>query len=174
MIVHTSHTSHPHNNNGFSIVETMVYLSVLVLVTGVIVTTFLSLDTVLVRNKTDREMTQSATVALERIVRTVHDATSVTAGQSAFGTSTGALALSSTGTTTRFYIASSTLMMSENGVTVGPLTSESVPVQSFVVTHYTGSSTEMVRVALTLKAQSKAASSTRTFYTGAVLRGTYD
>ena len=163
-----------HRTQGFSLIEIMVYLSVLVLVAGALVTTFLSLDTVLVRNKTDRALTESARVSLERLVRDTRAAQAVNTGLSVFDDPSGALALTQGATTTRFYVTGESLMLSVNGVELGPLTSSAVVVQSFVVTRYVASTTEMVRTALTLSASSKAASSTRTYYSSAVLRGTYE
>lgn len=166
--------SHTQTQGGFSLVETVVYLGIIVLVAGALITTFLSLSTTLARNTAERELTHSANASLERIVRDIRSAASVNTGLSTFGTSTGALALLASGTTTRFYIANGNLMVSLNGVELGPLTSEQVTVQSLVFHHYVGSTTDMVRAALTLSATSKAASSTHTFYSSAVLRGSYE
>lgn len=168
------HTQGAYRKKGFSLVEVLVYLAVTVLVAGALITTFLSLDTVLLRNKTERELTESARASLERIVRDMRLANGVNTSQSTFGVAGGALALTDGATTTRFFVESNTLKMSINGTTIGPVTSKAVTVQSFVVQRYVGVESEMVRVALTLSATSKAASSTRTYYTSAVLRATYE
>lgn len=159
---------------GFTLIETMVYLAVTVLVAGALVTSFLSLDTVLLRNKTERELAHSASVSLERIVREIRTAESINLTASAFGTTTGALSLVASPTTTRFYLSNGDLWVSTNGTPIGPLTSDAVETRAFSVHRYVGNNTEMVRIGLTLSASSKAASSTRTFYTSAILRGTYE
>ena len=159
---------------GFALIEILVYISVMVLLGGALVTTFLSLNTVLLRNKTERALAESASVSLERMVRTIRGAATIDLGQSTLNTSLGALAVSEGTTTTRFYISGGNLFISENGVDQGPLTSDNVIVNDVVFNRYIGSTTEMVRVALTLSAFSKASSSTRTFYTSAVLRGSYE
>ena len=173
-MIREAHTGSRYGQHGFSLVEVLVYLAVTVLVAGALITTFLSLDTVLLRNRTERELTESSRVSLERIVRDMRLADGVNTTQSTFGATAGALALTDGATTTRFFVESNVLKMSINGVTVGPITSNSVTVQSFVVRRYVGTETDLVRVALTLSATSKAASSTRTYYTSAVLRGTYE
>jgi type II secretory pathway pseudopilin PulG len=160
--------------HGFSLVEAMVYIAVLVFVAGALVTTFLSLDTVLLRNKTERELTESARVSLERMVRDMRAADGINTSLSTFGVANGALTLTEGATTTRFYLSGGDVVMSVNGTELGPLTSNNVTVESFFITRFVGTHTEMVRVALTLSASSKAASSTRTYYTSAVLRGTYE
>lgn len=146
----------------------------MVLLVGAFVTSFLSLDTVFVRNATERALAQGAQVSLDRLTRAILSADTVNTGLSTLGTPLGALALTESSTTTRFYVSGDALMMSVNGTDLGPLTSDSISVEDVVFYRYVGSTTEMVRVALTLSAIGKASSSTRTFYTSAVLRGSYE
>lgn len=159
---------------GFSLVEMMVYLAVLVLIAGALITTFLSLDTTLVRNKTDRELTHAASVSMERLVRDIRSADRVDTVASTLGATSSVLVLDGGATTTSFYLSSGKLVVSVNGTEIGPLTSDAVTVNSFTANRFVGTTTEMVRVSLSLSAESKAASSTRTFYTSAVLRGSYE
>ncbi len=174
-MIHTYiHTQNRVSNRGFTLIEILFYIAIMVLLSGAFVTTFLSLDTVLVRNRTERELSQSASVSLERIVRDIRASNSVNAGLSSFGTSPGVLTLVEQSTTTRFYLSGGSLLVNVNGTEIGPLTSGAVTVQDLTFYKYTGSTTDMVRVGLTLSAQSKGASSTRTFYTSAVLRGSYE
>jgi Tfp pilus assembly protein PilW len=169
-----AHDMKKRTKHGFSVVEILIYLSVTVLVAGALVTTFLSLTTTLLRNKTEQELAHSASVSLERMVRDIREAHSVDTGMSVLGTSPGVLELESASGTTRFYVTGDDLVVSVDGAVVGPLTSDVVTVQNVVFNLYTGSTTNMVRIALTLSAVSRAASSTRTFYTSAVLRGSYE
>lgn len=169
-----SYSIHKKNARGFSLIEILVYLAVTVTLAGALVTVFLSLNTTIARNTTERALMEGANVSLEQLSRVIRDADSINAGLSTFASTTGALALVESTTTTRFYLSGSTLMMSVNGADVGPLTSDEVSVGGVTFTRYTGSTTEMVRVGLTLTAIGKASSSTRTFYTSAVLRGTYE
>jgi Tfp pilus assembly protein PilW len=160
--------------HGFSLVEMLVYVAVVVFVAGALISTFLSLNTVLLRNRTERELAESARASLERIERDIRNADSINTALSTLGSNPGVLVLTGTGTTTKFYVSSSTLMLNVNGVDLGPLTSDAVTVRSIVFNRYVGTTTDLVRVTLTLSAVSKAASTTRTFYTSAVVRGTYD
>lgn len=169
MYKHTHHTF-----RGFTLIEVLVYLAVTVTVAGAAVTTFLSLNDVLLRNRTERTLAHAANVTLERMVRDIRGASSIDSAQSAFGTSPGMLTVSTGATTTQFSVSSGNIVVSVNGSELGPLTSDDVSVENLVFTRYLGTSTEMVRVALTLHAESDAASTTRTFYGGAVLRETYE
>lgn len=159
---------------GFTLVEVLVYIAVTVLIATAGVSMFLSLDTVLLRNATERALTHSATVSLERIARDIKVSTGVNTAQSTLGASPGVLSLNQAGTTTVFSVSGGNLIVAVNGTEIGSLTSEGVTVQSLVFTRYAGTVTELVRVALTLSVSSKAASSTRTFYTSAVLRDSYE
>lgn len=159
---------------GFSLIEVLVYIAVTVLIAGACVTTYLSLDATLIRNRTERILAHSASVSLERMVRNIRGAESINNAGSTFGTSPGALELVSGTTTTKFSISGDNLVVAVNGGTPGPLTSEEVIVRDLVFTRFTGAVTDMIRVQLTLSANTKAASTTRTFYTSAVLRGTYE
>ncbi len=164
-------------SRGFSLIEILIYLAITVMVSLAGVTTFLSLDTVLLRNQTERVLTRAATVSLDRLLHDIREADAVNTGLSTLDVSNGVLALTNTPTTTTFAISGGNLVVSVNGVELGPLTGDDVVVQDVVFSRYVSggaTSTELVRVALTLSASSKAASSTKTFYTSAVLRGSYE
>jgi hypothetical protein len=113
-------------------------------------------------------------VALERIGSEVRSGLSLNTAQSTFGSSPGELTIGYATTTSNFSVSGGKLVFTQNGVVIGPLTSEDVVVESFIVDRFMGTTTELVRVSLTLSGNSKAASTTRTYYTSAVLRGTYD
>ncbi len=159
---------------GFSLVEVMVYLAVTLALAGALITTFLSLSTTLERNATERTLTRGAQVSLERISRTLRSADSINLGLSTFGTSFGTLALTESGTTTRLYVSGNRLVLEINGTVLGPLTSDALTVEDVIFHRYVGSTTDMVRVALTLSAVGRSSSSTQTFYTSAILRGSYE
>jgi type II secretory pathway component PulJ len=171
-------TSHHYNyggsKQGFSVIEMLVYMAVLVTVTLAGVLTYLSLSTNLVRYETERALSHAAQVSLERMVRDIREATSVNTGLSTLGTSPGVLTLVSGATTTKFSLSTGNVLLTRNGVDVGPLTNDNVTVNQLMFTRYTGTSTELIRIALTLSASNKAASTTQTFYSSAVLRGTYE
>lgn len=162
------------SHRGFTLIEMLVYIAVMLLVTTAGIMTYLSLDMVLLRNATERRLTNAADVAIERMVRDIRAAESVNGGLSTLGTSPGVLVLVDGSTTTTFSLSGGKVMVNVNGTDIGPLTGEGVTVDALTFTDYVGTDTELVRVALQLTASSSAASSTRTFYTSAVLRGSYE
>jgi type II secretory pathway pseudopilin PulG len=161
---------------GFTLVEILVYVAVTVLVMLASVTTLLSLDDVLIRNQTERALTNAANVTLERVLRDVRGATNVNLGLSSFGSSPGTLVVETeaAATTTEFYVTGGAVHASVNGNDIGPLTPSSVSVESLIFYHYIGTSTEMIRTELTLRAESKVASTTKTYRASGVLRGSYE
>lgn len=161
-------------NGGFSLIEMLVYLAVMIVLVGALITSFLSLNTTLARNATERALMRGAQTSLERMTRDIMRADGINMGLSTLDTPLGALAVTESTTTTRFYVSGDALMVSVNGVAQGPLTSDALSVENLVFHRFTSSTSEMVRVALTLHSSSRSASSTRTFYTSAVLRGTYE
>jgi type II secretory pathway pseudopilin PulG len=161
-------------SRGFSLIEVLVYIAVTVFISTAGVLTYLSLNTVLLRQETERSVNHAALVALEKISRDIRGATTVDTAQSSLGTSPSTLVLDAGTSTTGFAVSGGVLVYTRNGVEVGPLTGTDVTIEDFTVNRYTGTSTELVRVSLTLSAENKAASTTRTYYTSAVLRGSYE
>ncbi|HEU4677668.1 MAG TPA: type II secretion system protein [Candidatus Paceibacterota bacterium] len=162
------------NKRGFTLIEMLVYVSVMLLIAVGLITTFHSLDTVLLKNRDDRALTESASVALERMGSALRGATIVDTGASTLGTSPGVLTLIAGATTTTFSLSGGRVILSENGEEVGPLTGSDVTVDDLRFTHYVGTATELVRVALTLTRVGSVSTSTRTFYSSEVLRGSYE
>lgn len=165
---------HRLQRRGFSLVEVLIYVAVVVSISIAGVLTYLSLHTTLLRHATERTVNHAAQVALERLSRELHTATGVNTVESTLGSESSVLALDAGATTTTFSVDGNALMLARDGTTLGPLTGADVTVRSFTANRYLGTSTEMVRIALTLSAETQAASTTRTYYTSAVLRGSYE
>lgn len=159
---------------GFSLVETLVYLAVMVLMVTACIGIFSSLNTILARNAVERELTTSASVTLERMLRDLRAADIVDLTPSTFNVSPGTLTLVQGTTTTAYTLTGGSVFVTVNGASPYPLTGDQVTVDSLVFSRYATSTIELVRVALTLSTHAKAASSTRTFYTSGVLRGAYE
>ena len=158
---------------GFTLVEMLVYMAVFMLIASALVITFLSFDTTLIRNKTERVLAQEARVGLEHILLAIRHADSVDVTMSTLDSSPGELVLDGD-EETRFYISGGILMMDVEGTTLGPITSDAVTVDDITFNHQSGIATDIVRVELVLSSNTKALSTTRTFNAGAILRGTYE
>lgn len=162
------------SGRGFTLIEMLVYMAVLVVVVGALVTTFLSFNTVFFRNTAERALTEEARIALEYILGSIRQADMVNVAESVLESSPGTLVLSTNGIETTFEVSSSTLTVSEDGNEVGPLTSDAVGVDALTFIRYEDTATELVRIALTLSVDTPVYTTTKTFYASAVVRGTYE
>jgi prepilin-type N-terminal cleavage/methylation domain-containing protein len=158
---------------GFSLVEMLVYMAVFLLIASALVITFLSFDTTLIRNKTERVLAQEARVGLEHMLLAIRHADSVDTVLSTLDTSPGELILEGD-ETIRFYLSGGILIMEVDGETLGPITSDAVTVEDITFNYQSSAATDVVRIELELSSVTKAASTTRTFNAGAILRGTYE
>lgn len=162
------------NRSGFSLVEMLVYIAVLMFAVTAMVVSFLSLDTSLIRNQAYRELTHTANIVLERMVRDIRAAetanTSV-ANQLTLVTPNGA-------TTTVYALSGNDIDLTVNGIDLDTINDADVSVDALTFTKYDNVGTELetslVRVTLTLSVSTNGTSATRTYYTSAVLRGTYE
>lgn len=163
-----------HAKNGFSLVEVLVYLAVVVLLAGAIITSIFSLVDVFSKNSYERELTDAAAMTLERISREAHSASGFDLGSSLLNISPGAVALVNGPTTTEFYVSNGRVILEVNDVVLGPLTPENVSVDGLMFHRLNSTSSEALRVTLTLSIDEGTASTTMIFHTAAVLRNTYE
>jgi Tfp pilus assembly protein PilW len=160
--------------NGFSLVEILVYIAILLLVTVASVSLYLTFNTIFVRNEVERKLTYAANVTLERIVRDLRASDLVDLTPSTFNVSPGTLKLIQGATTSIYTLVGGDVTVTVDGIPLGLLTGEGVTADSLIFTRYAVPNAELVRVALTLSTHDKSASSTRTFYASGVLRGAYE
>lgn len=161
---------------GFSLVEMLVYIAVLVMISTAVVSTYLSLDSVLARNQTERAVTKAAAAAMEHMLRDIRAASTVNTAERSLPDE---LAVDrGLSTTTEFYLVDERIYVDVNDQTIGPITPEEVSVSDLTFDHHehTGTSleTEAVRISFTIAVETKSASTTRTFYSSAVLRDSYE
>lgn len=153
----------------------LVYISILVLVSGGALTLLFSLSDRMAEQRANQLVTRASESALERILNEIRTADSVDVFYSTLESTPGVLTLVDGATTTEFSLSGNTVVMEVNGGVQAPLTDERVSVGSLRFFMYDNTVTEMVRVVLTLSATSSDATTiTKTFTTGATLRGSYD
>jgi type II secretory pathway pseudopilin PulG len=161
--------------HGFTLLEVLIYIGILLLALTVVVGIFFSLNTVFERNRVERTLAHAAQSVLDRVIYDAYRATTVDTLNSVLNASSSRLTLTQgAATTTAFYIATGTVMVAVNGVEEGPLLPSDVSVDALTFHHFANTFSEAVRVGLTLSVSSKAASTTQTFYTTVVLRSSYE
>ena len=161
-----------HKKRGFTLVEVLVYLGILLVASSVAVSVLLSLRFVFERNRIERTLGDTATSILERLVREARDAKSIST------ISSGVLELTHSPTTTRFYQSGEDVMIRTvvGGVAVSDyaLDSTRVAISNLTFASYSAGTTTMVRASFSAKVTGAYASTTENFSTAAVLRGSYE
>lgn len=155
--------------NGYTILETVVYVSILAIIVMTALGSILTMYRAFGKTKIERKVTTNGEVALERIVREIRAATS-TKATSVFQTHPGALALS-TGET--FTISNGIAQVQEDAAPAQNLTSSDVSVTNFVFYKTVTSNSEMIKVEMTVESGAGVFLKSRKFYGGAVMRGAY-
>jgi type II secretory pathway component PulJ len=162
-------------NKGFSLVEMLVYISVLTIIFVVIVETLLSFTSSYHRLAALRSLDHTATDSLERVTRDIRNATSIDAVNSVFGGTAGALSVVATqnsiSTTTKFYLASQALDVNVNGTLVGPLTNTNVAVTALTFTSLTSTNSTAVKVDMTLAATDGPLTVSKIYHSTIILKG---
>lgn len=171
-------TSFKKNSKGFSLIEMLVYISMLVIMLLLIVQMISSILKTERTSASARRIESSAIFALDRIGREIRNAESVDA-TSVLNTTSGSLVLNSlnasgTPVISEFSLISGVLHLKTNGVDTGALTRSNVTVTQLKFNLLTSSTTEAVKIELKLDSGTSTTYRTETFYSTVVLRGTYD
>lgn len=167
-------------SRGMSLVEMIIYLSLMVLLLGVIVNTVLVLTTHYRAVRNTREIEDSATAVIDNLSRQIKNADEYIAASSTFQTSPSRIALvdrdytTGNSTTTEFYVSNGKVMIAENGIELGPLTKESLVVVGFILKPITTSRSTAIKIELSMQSDQAAPSIiSKNFYTTVVMRGSY-
>lgn len=168
-------TFYPNRKNlGFTLIEMLVYISILTLVSGGALTLLFSLGDQINAARAERLLSHSAQTALERMLYDIKEADYADIFLSDFDVTPGVLRVVQVASTTEFSVAANTLYYAKDDVNQGPLTDDRVSVDSLYFYHYDNSVTELVRIAMTLTVTVGETTITRTFNAATTLRGSYD
>ena len=162
-------------HKGFSLVEIIIYVSILALVMVVIVNTLLSFGSTYRDVRMQRSIDTSALTSLERMTRDIRSAKNILVNQSSFNTTPGVLSLyavdGTVSTTTRFYLNNSVLQVDINGTYSGPLTLAQVSVTNLTFNRLVSTSSEAVKINMTLQYVYGSTTKTKNYQTTVVLKG---
>ncbi len=162
---------------GYTLLEAIIYIAILAMLT----VTFINLLFTMVKSYTEfrltRNITASASLVMERIVREIRQATSVDL-TSTLGSHPGRLLLNTTdgngaATTRDFYLTLGTLMVKEGSGAAASTTAKSVSVDNLVFRQINTANSSAIKIEMTLTAKRGEVSRTEKFYNTAVLRGSY-
>ncbi len=160
---------------GFSVLEMLIYIAILVLMLSVIMNIVISVTRSGRIIKSLRNIENSAVLGLERIGRETRQAESVDLVSSILGVSPGQLVLKGTDAlgnprTIKFYLSSGALMFSENGVEVGALTQIEARVSNLVFRLFSGPNSQGIRTEMTIESGTSTHYRSDNFYSSAILR----
>lgn len=165
--------------NGFSIIEIIIYFSLLTIISTLVIGNIISLFKNYNIVRANQEIEYNAITILDKITRDTRDAKSVNISDSSFSVALGAISLniaSSTNdtasNTVKFYLNSGKIKYRKDGVDFGNLSTNSVTVSNFKIYYISGTTTEAIKVELNLEVTPHLNSSTisKNFYTTIQLR----
>ncbi|MEK7116925.1 MAG: hypothetical protein AAB837_02060 [Patescibacteria group bacterium] len=165
-------------NRGVTLIETIIYIVLLVFVMSLIVQTLVATSGVYRNIKLTRELESSGTIAMESMLREIRNASSVVVSESELLKNPGVLTVfgideDSNSYSITFDVSSSTIRISKNGSIPTALTSSSGVVSYLMFTQVATSTSEGVRIELEMSGVLGLASSSERFYGFSVLRGSY-
>lgn len=165
----------PSGVEGFSLLEMLFYMAILVLLLAVMMNMVISV----VRSgriiNSLRNVENSAIVSLERLTRELRQAESVNVSLSTLDSNPGKLVLEGTDETgsprtTEFYLSLGRLLFKENGVDVGALSRSDARVSSLIFRRFAGPNAEGIRIEITIESGTSTHYRSEKFYSSALLR----
>ncbi|MEK7642331.1 MAG: hypothetical protein AAB392_00845 [Patescibacteria group bacterium] len=164
-------------NSGITLIETIIYSVILLLVLFAITTTLGSLTSSHREALVNRLVQSSGSVAMEKMMREIRSAEAVNLGSSSLGVSPGALSLTGINEQTpysvSFNLGGGILQVTKDGGSPGNLTSSATTITELIFERLTNSNSEGVRVTLEIQATVGNKTKTLELTDFAVLRGSY-
>ena len=164
-------------SRGLSIVEALISVAILVFVFSIVVSVVVVLAQGQGHIRVSRRLDSAAIISMERMTRTIRNASAFDIARSVFDTHPGRLSVIETGegvsTTTLFSLSGATLMVGENGITEGPLTSSLVSVDSLIFRHIVTPVSEGVRIEMQVSSVYGTTTGKAALYTTVFARGSY-
>lgn len=158
--------------NGFTLVEVMVYLFILLVVSTASIGLLLSLDDFIQQYQVETALYRSGTNVLEPIMVAIREGDDYDSVNSIVNDPlTGKLVVHNGGVATEFAIVAGAIELTVDGDNKGNLLSDGVVAQGFTVYSYTTGVGTYVRVKLDLEATVGGVVKSITLYDGAVIRG---
>lgn len=161
--------------NGFSLVEVLVYISILTLVLSIIIGSLITMAQIQERVIAGKAVDRSAVVALDRILREVRLSDSIDTVNSVFDVPESVLSVEREGVSgpIKFYVLNDVFYLDKEGSTYR-LINEKVVVENFSVFRIEAGESEAVRVNLVLSYPYSDGSVEQSFYITAILRGSLE
>jgi len=163
---------------GFTLVEMVVYIAILVLSTILFINLLLSITTSYRTLKAVQSIHSSAVSSIDRMGFEIRGAKAVVSANSVFDAHPGKLVLtiptSSGDITKEFYLdGSGILIIKEEGVDQGPLTKNNIEITSLIFRHLSATSSA-IKIEMTIEGSNGKITKSAVFFDTFVLRGKYN
>lgn len=163
------------NKRGYTLVEAIIYVSVLAVFFIIIVNSLVSFTkpyrNILVLRTIDR----SGLEAMEKLSREIKKSTAVDLIASTFGTNPGVLSLVATSngfsTTTRLYLDNGILKVDVNGVYYGPLTNSTTTVTNLVFNRMTSGVSSAIKIDMTIQMTNGSIIKNKSYHSTVIIKG---
>ena len=157
---------------GFTLVDTLVYVAILVIVSTAGVYFMISLSEVLTQYRIDTALYRSGTSAMEQILVGIRQAESLDSVTSVVDDPTAGIFAATRGaSSTEVAFVGNELQLTLDGQPYGPMTDPQISVAHFTVFQHPTADGELIRVRLHLEASINGVNKGMTFYGGAIIRG---
>ena len=164
------------NKKGISAVETIIYVSILLILTITIIAVVLQMTMYLREVKKYNETRRSGALAIERMIREMRTMDQVIVASSTLGSSPASLGLRGPNNTSLLFRLSgqSTIEMVKNGSTTAILSSENVTISNFILRMSTTTKSIGIKIELSLTSESGGGvAKSQDFFGSVVLRSSY-
>ena len=163
---------------GFALLETIVYVSILTVLSVSLVSSLLLLNQSLQRIVIYRIIDDSAQEVMEKIIREVRAAHTVDTISSVFSINPSTLVLDTTDTIgnpeqVEFSVISGRLELERNTASLGFLTPQEITIDEFILDRIVTPQSEAIKVSLLLSGTRGLVTVSETFNTTVILRGSY-
>ena len=165
------------NKRGVSLIETLVYVAILAIILTFVMSGVLSLFKVSERVRSSRLINQTASVALERMVRDIRDAVSIDISGSILDIHPGSLTMLTVGgggaNISVKYALSGDKLVRILGTDEEIMTPNNVVISQLVFKHITTTNSEAVKIKMLIEDEDQEIGETREYSIIVVLRNSY-
>ncbi|HEU0080557.1 MAG TPA: prepilin-type N-terminal cleavage/methylation domain-containing protein [Candidatus Paceibacterota bacterium] len=165
-------------DGGFSLAELIVYVALVAILLGVIVSTALSMGAVYRRSRTYLDINSAAVTAFSRFSRDIRRASAIDLNDSVLAATPGRLTLlmkrsDDTNDSVSYYVSDSKVKVDENGAYAGDVTQGDVAVFNLTFRKFASASSTAIRIEMTMAPAASTSVPALNFYGTYVLRGSY-
>ena len=163
------------SSSGFTLVETLVYLFIFILISSGAIGLLFSLNDLFVQYKLKQALLASGTTAMERILLEIREADSVLVADSVFASSTaGVLVLDKGVDTIKIDTDGGDLGLYKNNALEGVLHSGAIDLVGSTYYYYEQGGVTLIRARLDLSATAGSETETWSLTGGAIIRSSYE